>query len=363
MSRMRSKSKYRSRMVISCNPDPDSWLLPMIEWYLDEEGYPDPEKDGVVRYYIRRDGEFKWASTKKELIEKYSTPRKKARPISFTFISSNIYDNPPCMENNPEYVDLLEGMNHIDKARLLYGNWKVRPKGANYFKREDLQKADRIPQNALYCRAWDKASTSPNDINPYPDYTACIKMYKTEDNEFYITGEFDSQNFDGGDRGDPNVFGRFRCKPGKRDNIILRQAEHDGPDCRIIMPVDPGAHGLTEYQESSKKLAIKGFIVKKDVVAPQRSKLQKFLPLSASIENGIVYIVESTFNQATLDALYKELEAFTGERSGKILKDDWADALATAYNYLTKETVIPKFTLPECGQNSKLIEMQRAIKA
>ncbi|MCP4341355.1 MAG: hypothetical protein GY799_21370 [Desulfobulbaceae bacterium] len=359
MSRLRSSSKYPSRMVISCNPDPDSWLYDLVEWYLDDEGLPDPKKDGKVRWFIRRDGEFVWGS-KKELIKRYSTERKPARPISFQFISSTIYDNPIVQENNPEYVDFLEGLNPIDKARLLHGNWKVRPLGANYFSRDDLNKADRVPKGALCCRAWDKAATQPSDVNAYPDYTACCKMYKTEDGEFYITGEFDKDNHDADD---PECFGRFRFRPGKRDMTILKQAMYDGPDCRVILPVDPGAHGLTEYIESAKKLAVQGFICKKDVVAPQRSKLQKFVPFSSAVENHLIYIVESTFNKRTLEKFYKELEAFDGERSGKLLKDDWPDAVATAYNYLTKETIIPKFSLPECGVNTGLMEMRRAIKS
>jgi hypothetical protein len=39
----------------------------------------------------------------------------------------------------------------------------------------------------------------------------------------------------------------------------------------------------------------------------------------------------------------------------------WPDAVATAYNYLTKEIVIPKFSLPKCGLNRNLIQMKQAI--
>lgn len=49
MSRLRSSSKYPSRMVMSCNPDPDHKIRELIDWYLDEDGYPIPERDGVIR--------------------------------------------------------------------------------------------------------------------------------------------------------------------------------------------------------------------------------------------------------------------------------------------------------------------------
>ena len=58
-------------MVISCNPDPDHKIKELISWYLDDEGYPIPERDGVIRWFIRRDGEFIWGESEQELIEKY----------------------------------------------------------------------------------------------------------------------------------------------------------------------------------------------------------------------------------------------------------------------------------------------------
>jgi len=94
MSRLRSESKYFSRMVMSCNPNPDHELCKIIDWYLDEEGYPDPEKDGVIRYFIRKDGEFLWGNSKKELAEKYDIPEDQwqGKILSFTFVSANVYD-------------------------------------------------------------------------------------------------------------------------------------------------------------------------------------------------------------------------------------------------------------------------------
>lgn len=118
MSRLRSESKHFSRMVMSCNPDPDHALRKIISWYLNDEGYPDPEKDGVIRYFIRRDGEFIWGDTAQELKDLYG---ETCRPLSFSFVSANVYDNPPMVKNNPDYVAFLEGLNEIDKAQLLHG--------------------------------------------------------------------------------------------------------------------------------------------------------------------------------------------------------------------------------------------------
>ncbi len=117
MSRLRSNSKYPSRMVMSCNPDPDHKIKELIQWYLDEEGYPIPERDGVKRYFIRQDGEFIWGESPEELKQKYGN----VRPISFSFIGATIYDNPPMLNNNPDYLAFLEGLPELEKAQLLHG--------------------------------------------------------------------------------------------------------------------------------------------------------------------------------------------------------------------------------------------------
>lgn len=123
MSRLRSQSKHFSRMVMSCNPDPDHELRRMIDWYLDESGYPIPERDGAVRYFAQISGEFIWGDSREELGEKLGIPEKdwEAKLLSFSFVSGTIYDNPPMIKNNPSYLAFLEGLNDVDKAQLLHG--------------------------------------------------------------------------------------------------------------------------------------------------------------------------------------------------------------------------------------------------
>lgn len=86
-SRMRNNSKYDSRIVISCNPDPDHLLRQLIDWYLDADGYPILERDGVLRYFIRLDGKYIWGDSVEEIKEKYGEDKN---PVSFSFISATI---------------------------------------------------------------------------------------------------------------------------------------------------------------------------------------------------------------------------------------------------------------------------------
>lgn len=94
MSRLRSPSRHFSRMVMSCNPSPDHMIRGMIDWYLDNEGYPDPEKEGKIRYFVVRNDEFIWGDSKGELGDKFDIEEKDwdAKILSFSFVSGTIYD-------------------------------------------------------------------------------------------------------------------------------------------------------------------------------------------------------------------------------------------------------------------------------
>lgn len=335
MSRLRSESRHFSRMIMSCNPDPDHELCKLIKWYLDDEGYPIPERDGVVRYFIREDGEFLWGDSREELGEKFNIPPDKweAKILSFTFVSAKIYDNPPMCVNNPSYVAFLEGLNPVDKAQLLHGCWYARPKGANYFERDWLKNKDRIPFQASACRAYDLAATERSQVNKTPDATASIKMYKDREGYFYIVGDYHKDFKDEV----LDVEGRMLKRVGDRDNVMLLQAKHDGDDVPIVLPVDPAAAGKQVYNEMAKKFGSHGYRVKKDPVAGNKAKLTRFLPFADAAENGLVFIVKPTFDSTTYDFIMKELESFNGERSTTNRKDDFVDCIATAYNYLCTE--------------------------
>lgn len=136
MSRNRSSSGIAGYIRATCNPDADSWVASFISWWWDENtGYPIPERSGVIRYFIRCDGEIKWASSEKELCEKYglTTTEDKAQIKSATFVASKLSDNKILMDNDPSYLANLKALTLVDQERLLYGNWKIRPAAGLFF--------------------------------------------------------------------------------------------------------------------------------------------------------------------------------------------------------------------------------------
>lgn len=354
IGRLRSASETDSFCMATTNPDPDSWVLQWVLWYLDEEGYPRADRCGAVRYFLIVDDAPVFADTEEELARDYpelcyvdnenTGERIYVPPLSFCFIGGNIFDNQELIRLNPKYLSNLKAQSKVNRARLLDGCWFARPEGSNYFQREWLHKIEEkaVPIGVKEVRAWDKATSEPSDRNRHPDYTASVKMKKDKSGFMYIFGDYHESSFDE----KTMVSGRFRKRPGQRDQMILQQSQYDGEDCLIILPKDPAA-GAVEYLESAKKLNAEGFKVKPDPTANNQKKLVRFMPFSSACQNGSVFIVESSFSKATLEAFYKELESFDGERSTSQKKDDWADASASAYNALCKERVHTAVSIPQ----------------
>lgn len=331
--RLRSGAEMESRIVASCNPDRNHFTYDLIRWWLTDDGYPDDNKRGKLQYYVRRNDDFIWASDPKEL-DKY-LEEEGERPISVEFVGATIYDNPPMIKKNPGYLSMLKGQSEINKARNLYGCWEAVPEAAGHFKRQWLTKYTKLPIGCQKVRSWDKAQTKPSEVYRYPDFTACCGMAKTREGEYIIFGYHQEENKDE----ELGYYGKFRERSGTRDRIILKQAQYDSEDTYIVLPQDP--NGQAEYQESSKKLMEHGFIVRKDPAKSNAGKLVRFTPFSSACENGIVGIVESSFDKKTLEMFYKELEDFTGERSGRSYKDDVPDAVSSAFNFLIQERIVP----------------------
>lgn len=135
LSRLRSKAEGNSFCMASMNPG-DSWVMKYIEWWLYPEGHleagkPDPEKCGVIRYYVSDGRKLFFGDTREDLEKEYPHLCKvynpntqqwvETPPKSITFIGANIFDNPILIETNPNYLSELMALPEVEKQRLLYG--------------------------------------------------------------------------------------------------------------------------------------------------------------------------------------------------------------------------------------------------
>lgn len=122
LSRLRSPYGFKPKLRATCNPDADSWVAEMVDWWIGHDGYPIPERNGKIRYFIVLDDIVIWGNTEAELKRKYPG----CLPKSFTFIGATIQDNPSLLKADPGYMANLQAQNSVDRDRLLYGNWHVK---------------------------------------------------------------------------------------------------------------------------------------------------------------------------------------------------------------------------------------------
>ena len=294
MSRLRNPScpQVKPRIKMTCNPLKSSFLCKWIEWYLDEEGYPRKDRDGVVRYFIRKDNTMIWGDTKEELIEKYSTPLFTPTPMSFCFISALITDNPALLEAQPEYLGWLEGLGRVEQARLRWGCWYADEEASGYWKKEWTDIVDRPPLKVKKkVRAYDLAGTVPSEMNPNPDYTVGVLMSKDDYGNYYVEDVV-----------------RFRARHGEVYQRILETAREDGDDVLLVIPQDPNAAGKAYASTMVRDLAEQGFYAK--TKATNQSKITRFAPFCAASEAGGIKLVLGDWNAAFIE----ELEGFDGSR-------------------------------------------------
>ncbi len=295
----------------ACNPDSSSWVATLIEWWIDQDtGFPIPERAGVVRWFVRVNGEMIWADTKAELMDK-------GMPKSFTFVPSRIFDNKLGMAADPNYIGNLQALPSFERAQLLDGNWKITPSKGSRFKRHwfEIVEPDAVPTFTRSLRYWDRAATEISEKNKDPDRTAGIKLELGDDNKYYIT---DAR--------------REALTPAGVKRLIKNTAEEDGDECEVWLEQDPGQAGVAEREDYATHLAEHGPRFK----TPTGSKWVRSGPLSAAAENGKVRIVRGKWNRAFLD----ELENFQdpdqlapGEKPGH---DDQVDGASGGFNIIFK---------------------------
>lgn len=135
LSRNRSNCGVKPCVRATCNPDPDSWVFDLIKWWIGEDGFAIPERQGVVRYFVKDGDAMIWGDSVDECIEKASyfiNPLVEASGIdakhfvkSITFIGGSVYENKKLLGVNPEYLANLAAQDEQSKLQLLDGNWKV----------------------------------------------------------------------------------------------------------------------------------------------------------------------------------------------------------------------------------------------
>jgi len=346
ISRLRGGGNPNPSIWLSCNPDPDSYLFDWVKWWLYPEGHPqygiaDPDKNGISRYILRIGGEMLWGDTPEELILKYGKPDlpmnhpKQVKPLEFQVLLGTLKDNPTLMEEKPHYLGDLEALPEVEMRRLLLGDWTARETGSSFFQREWCSEAHEEPPKSdivKTVRAYDFAGTLKSSANPSPDYTACAKISKLKNGDYFVHEVL-----------------KTRILPGEWESFILSCARVDGFNTEIVIPLDPGASAKLATGLLTRAISECGYRVR--TLRASGSKLDRFRPFSSLAMNGHITFLKGCGTdlenniQSDNNFVYKELEAFTGKRkAGEASHDDIPDCCADAIAILASRTNIPKMS-------------------
>lgn len=292
LSRNRSLCGVKPRIRATTNPDADSWVKSFLAPWVDET-FPRPAQSGEVRWFVRDGGQIQWLGAG----ERHPDAK------SVTFIRSSIFDNKILLENNPEYLSNLKALPLVERQRLLYGDWSIRPSG-NKFKRHWFEVVEAAPADVeRVVRAWDKAGTEPKPGKD-PDWTVGCKVSR-KDGIYYVLDVV-----------------RDRLTPGKIDDLVKQTADVDGRRVAIYEEQEPGSSGVAQIERSRRILA--GY--EYHGVKTTGSKEIRANPVSSQAEGSNIKLVRGHWNEAFLN----ELSAFPMEG----VHDDQVDALSLAMEQL-----------------------------
>lgn len=299
LSRNRSTCGVRPYIRATTNPDADSWVREFIAWWISPEtGFPIAERSGVIRWFVRVNDAVVWADSPAKL---RGIAGPDVEPKSVTFIAAKLDDNKILLEKDPGYRANLLAQSAVERARLLGGNWKVRPAAGAYFKREWCKVVDVAPGDLDMVRGWDLAATEKTDLND-PDSTASAKIGRSRSTGRFIVLHRSSA----------------MLGPHKVEQAITNTAAADGMGVKIRIPQDPGQAGKAQAQALVGKLA--GYRV--TTTRPTGDKVTRFGPFSAQCEAGNVDVLRGPWNADLFDAL----EGFPEAKH-----DDDADACSEAF--------------------------------
>jgi len=306
-TRNRPSAGYRGKCWTraTCNPDADSWVRELIDWWIGEDGYPIPERSGVLRYFTREDAKILWVDSDWRDID--GNP-----PKSLTFIRSTIDDNPAGLEADPTYRTNLLAQDRVTRERLLAGNWNISYRGG-MFDPTWFVIEDAAPAGMSRMRYWDLAGTEKKKEDHEPDWTAGALGGIDEYGELWIE---DIQH--------------FQQTPGQAEKRIRHNAEIDGNEVAIGIEEEKGASG--KYVSSTfQRTVLRGFEVHPDPVSGD--KVSRAKPWCALAERGHVHLVRGDWNRTFL----AEAGSFP------LAKKDQIDAVSGLYKMMatTKKVFFP----------------------
>lgn len=373
--RCRTTTGLRPQMFVTCNPDPDSWVRRLVDWWIGPEGFAIRERSGVLRYCFRdpENEDLRWFATKEEALAALpssmiegKTPEQIAfMTPSVTFVHGDLEDNKILLEKDPGYAARLAMLPRAERARLGEGNWNTRPTRGDFFQRGMFR---RLPTTEIerrlnpaapvverdgyrFVRCWDRAATAvQGNLAPVPhaeDFVANPPGSKRADwSSSVLMCEClpPKGTTDVGPRYVILDVRRYQDTPGAIRLFMKEQALLDGPHVKVALFLDPAQAGIDQIENDKRFLRGVAQVVVVPTAAPgsrssgDPTKQRNAKPLSETLFDGRVYYDPRTCDPTFLAAYFNELEAYpdTDKPKAERAHDDWVDASSGAFRALTE---------------------------
>ncbi len=309
---LRTEIGIRPYMRCTCNPDPDSWVLDLIRWWIGEDGYPIEERCGVVRWFVVDDEkQFVFADTPEELVdlvpymfEGVEDPTHIA--MSLTFIPARLDDNPALLAEDPGYRGRLRSQGEVERQRQEGGNWLVRHTAGEMFQEGWFGKIQAVPEGLRLVRFWDLAGSDRRRS----DFTAGCLIGEKEGRYFVLDCS------------------TIKADPSDTQAHIKRVTAQDrqvyGVGVETVIEQEQGA-SAGQLIDLYQRTILPGFSVEGELVRGKGDKIKRATPAHSAAKAGNVFVLPGEWTRP----FFGELEAFPDST-----KDDQVDAFTGGFNYL-----------------------------
>lgn len=228
-------------------------------------------------------------------------------PAKRPFVRAKLADNPHL--DQVEYERSLMNLDPVERARLLAGDWSIRPAGKK-FQRQWFRIVEQAPAETRWLRYWDLAATEARPGKD-PDWTAGALV--------------------GLHRGVWCVadMRRIRGTPAEVEALIKQTAQIDGRAIPVRMEQEPGASGVMAIDQYARRVLV-GY----DFHGRKASgnKELRANPVSSAAEQDNVQLLSGAWITAFLD----EFEAFPSVG----VHDDQVDAVSGAFEGLSQDEAV-----------------------
>jgi predicted phage terminase large subunit-like protein len=244
------------------------------------------------------------------------------------FVFSKLEDNPHL--DIETYEKSFDQLSDVTRAQLRKGDWSAQIQGGRFDTAWfQLITADEVPDTNMTIRYWDLAASEPSDLDPDPDWTAGVKVARSDKPpERY-------KDLLGDDLPPTGPFyyilniARDRKKSGGVEDLIRTVAYQDGYAVPVYIEQERGATGKGTIQRYRDEV-LSGFLVRGMWLTGP--KPERITALSSRAEEGRVFMVVGPWNEAFLD----EAVLYTGDTKGGP-HDDQLDAGAGTLFAMEKE--------------------------